>query len=310
MLNSDKPPKFTNTRFADRLKPVFFSLLCGWACLMNLQADHGKDFALLDDYYLPEPFHGTLIGNFDWTSLEGDDELAFEQGFLFGLAPRLAAGVSLRFADNGAGSWDYESITPSAQIQPTEPQSDFPGRLALSLAYTFAEEHRDTEDEAHEHDHGIPCGPEYGPNALPCDDPLLLEFAGNHSHGHGHDHHHDGIHRHGENAFRGRLIAQAELPHDLLLVANLIAVLPEDGGAAWGYGVGIRHAFNHDLAAGLEASGDFDRDGEHTVLAGLYLNVSHALTLKLAAGARITDDDVSATLVGGYTWRFRPQLPQ
>lgn len=283
----------------------------GWClCQSAALGDHGKDFALLDDYYLPDVLGGTLIGNLDWASLEGDDELAFEQGFLLGVAPRLAAGLTFRFTDNGDGSWDYDSITPSLQCQLTSPQSDFPIRLALSVSYTFAEDRdgHSHDDDGHSHAGGagdIPCGPAYGPDALPCDHPLVLAGLGDHSHGEdAHYHAHDGIHRHGENAFRARLIAQADLNAHLLMVANLIAVLPEDGGPAWGYGIGIRHAFNHDYAVGVEATGDFANDGEHTILAGFYYTATHALTFKLAAGARLTDDESSPTLVGGYTWRF------
>jgi hypothetical protein len=281
-------------------------LLAVFVGLLHARADHGKDFALLDDYYLPEPLSGTLVGDFDWTDLPGDDELAFEQGILFGLAPRFGAGLNIRFADRGDGSWDYDSITPSAQVQLTPPDSDFPLRMALSLAYTFAEGHG---NESHDHDghaHGdnpIPCGPEFGPDALPCDDPLFVDQGG-HNHAPKEGHAHEGIHLHGENAFRGRLIAQAALPHDILIVGNLIAVIPDDGGPAWGYGIGIRHAFNHDFAMGVEATGDFASDGQHTVLAGLYQNIGHELTLKLAAGARFADDDAHPTVVCGYTWRF------
>ncbi len=146
------------------------------------------------------------------------------------------------------------------------------------------------------HDHPISSGPREGTtspttigpavNLAPIEQPFL------------------GIHRHGEEGLHARLIIDMTLgDHDKLL-ANVINFTPADGTPVWGYGIGFRHAFNHDLAASLEAIGDFDGRGSHEVLIALHRTFNHALTLKIGAGAGITATSPDASIHAGIVWRF------
>lgn len=113
-----------------------------------------------------------------------------------------------------------------------------------------------------------------------------------------------GIHRHGEEGLHARLIIDVELSENDKIIGNIINFTPRDGTPAWGYAVGYRHAFYHDLAASLEAIGDFDGRGSHEVLIAAHYTLSHSLTLKLGASAGLTEDSPDASIHAGVVWRF------
>lgn len=107
-----------------------------------------------------------------------------------------------------------------------------------------------------------------------------------------------------ENHFFSRLVVEADLSPRDRFVFNLVCVGPESGSAAWGYAAGLRHAFHHDFAVGVEAIGDFGDANEHEILAGAYWSPVHQMTLKLGAGAGLTDETPDFTVRAGVVWRF------
>ena len=121
---------------------LFFLLAIGLAMLpRTAQAHHGKDFLVVQDYYLPGLYDGVLLTNFEYSRSGTDYEFGIEPEILIGVLPRVAVGVSVGFTDQTGMSWAYESVTPSIHIQLTPPDSDFPLRFAVSAGYEFAREH-------------------------------------------------------------------------------------------------------------------------------------------------------------------------
>ena len=249
----------------------------------SASAHHGRDFLLVQDYLVPAPSTGILFGNFEFSSQNGPDEWSLEPGFMYGVAPRLALGLTADFADEGEG-WIYRSISPQLQFQLTDAGANMPIRFSVVAGYQFA-------------------------NGGASDEALLAEAGVGVRH-EGHDvvapalHGHGGIHQHDSDAFFGRLIIETDLTQNDKLVANLICVSPDDSEAAFGYAAGWRHSFNHDFALGIEANGDFDNDGYHEIVGAAYISPVHGLTLKFGIGAGLTDESPDFTLRGGATWRF------
>lgn len=118
------------------------------------------------------------------------------------------------------------------------------------------------------------------------------------------EHVHEGIHRHGESGLHSRLIIEADLSEHDKIVANVINFTPENGKGAWGYGVGVRHAFNHDFAVSVEAVGDFDASLEHQALVAAHWSPVHWLALKLGVGVGITPEASDVAVHTGIVWRF------
>ena len=345
---------------------LFAGVFCAAA---SAHAHHGRDFLLLQDYAIPTPFHGVVTGGFEWASQKGDDAIELEAGAFTGLAPRLGFGVNLKGGDHGDG-WNVSAVAPYLQVQLTPPASSFPVRVAFLAGYEFAV----TRDaHGHGHDHGAhehkatpkprrkasssklrpaaaaaappsvavtaaPCGPDYGPDAPPCDDPAAPPAHDHSTHDHGssdhggedhahdddgsaghagHDHElsdattaddlfhgHAGIHRHGENHFFGRLIIESDLTSADKVLVNVIAVVPERGRSAWGYAAGYRHAFSHAVALGVEAIGDFGEGDSHEILAAAYLEPMAGWLVRLGAGFGLSDNAPDFSLRAGVVWRF------
>ncbi|MCB1085622.1 MAG: hypothetical protein KDM63_01130 [Verrucomicrobiae bacterium] len=114
--------------------------LGGLFLVPSVEAHHGRDFLIVQDYYLPGLLDGVLIGNFEMSRTGTDYEYGIEPEILIGILPRVAVGVSVGFANAPGDEWVYDSVTPSVHIQLTKPNSDFPIRLAVSAAYEFAYE--------------------------------------------------------------------------------------------------------------------------------------------------------------------------
>ena len=166
---------------------------------------------------------------------------------------------------------------------------------------------------------GGSCDPNAGPDAPPCPDghthtaapapsrdteetetvaeplPVLATTP---------THEHRGIHRHGESGLHSRLIIEADLSSRDKLVANLINFTPKEGRGAWGYGVGLRHAFTHDFAMSVEAVGDFDAALEHQVMVAAHVSPVHWITIKVGVGVGITPDASDVAVHTGLVWRF------
>ncbi len=117
-------------------------------------------------------------------------------------------------------------------------------------------------------------------------------------------HIHEGIHRHGQSGLHSRLIIEADLGKHDKIVANLINFTPEHGKGAWGYGVGLRHAFHHDFAMSVEAVGDFDASLEHQALVAAHWSPVDWLALKVGVGIGITPEASDVAVHTGIVWRF------
>ncbi len=105
------------------------------------RAHHGRDFLIVQDYYLPGLSDGVLLTSFEYSRTGTDYEFGIEPEILIGVLPRVAVGVSVGFTDQTGMSWAYESVMPSVHIQLSPPDSDFPIRFAVSAGYEFAREH-------------------------------------------------------------------------------------------------------------------------------------------------------------------------
>ena len=129
------------------------------------------------------------------------------------------------------------------------------------------------------------------------------QSAANHTHDNG-GHSHRGIHRHGESHGFLRLIAELKPTAKDRFVFNTITVFPEDESPQWGYALAYRHRLNEQVLLGLEATGDFELDGEHLVyLTGTsYLNHHLSATLGVATG--LNDASPDLTIQTLISWRF------
>lgn len=258
-------------------------------------AHHGQDFLLNYDPEVPAMKHATAFGAFEWSKTGDTDEVSVEPGFLAGIAPGLALGSTIRYADDGEG-WGYSGVNPMLQyLLPIDSERFFFGVYA---GYLFAEggghPHGGT---VHVHNPN-PGGVDQGPDAPPGGG------TSHHVHGAGEEHTHNGIHRHGEDHFQLRLLFQANVTDDIRVIANLIGVAPGSGEYDFGYSLGVRRQFTHRWAAGLEAIGDFNTHGEHEVVAGLYWTPVHACTVRLGVGTGIGSEGKDFSLHSGLTWRF------
>lgn len=254
-------------------------------------AHHGRDFLVVQDYTLPAPLTMNLLGNFSWEGEGSDEEFLFEPGAIVGLAPRLALEATAGFLDDEDG-WEFASIDPTLHLQLTNPASSFPVRIGLSAGYQFGERATGADEPEHQHEHEHNHEDDHGDDH----ENLAAESEP--------DHLHRGIDRHGEDLFHARLILESDFTEKLKGVVNLIAVVPEEGSAAWGYSAGLRHAFNHQFALGGEVLGDFSRSGSHEVFAAGYVTPHHCLSFKLGAGLGLTDESPDFSLRTGVVWRF------
>ncbi|MDB6069314.1 MAG: hypothetical protein JWL81_485 [Verrucomicrobiales bacterium] len=118
-------------------------------------------------------------------------------------------------------------------------------------------------------------------------------------------HSHSGsIHNHDDNLFTARLIFEADLTENTLLVANLINVIPEGGDVAWGYAIGVRQRLRPGLSVGVEALGDFDRNKHQEVLGAVFWEPMHHVLLKVGVGTGLTAISPDTTVRAGVLWMF------
>lgn len=268
---------------------LLFLGLAGTAC-----AHHGEDFLVVMDSTVPEPLHATAFSAIEWSRRGTEDEVSFEPGFMAGLLPGLAAGASFQFEDEDAAGWDYSAIDPS--LQWTIPSGDFPVKFAIHAGYVFAEG-SDGHSHSHHHDEEEERSPRHEGEHHDEDDGS--DFLDDHA-----SHEHNGIHRHGEDHFHLRLIADTKLGEKNRLVVNFIGVAPGSGEYDFGYAIGLRHQFSHAWAIGIENIGDFNTHGENELIAGLYWTPIHACTIRLGAGFGIGQASDDFSLRSGITWRF------
>ncbi len=253
------------------------------------RAHHGQDFLLLEDYHLPAPGGGHLMGNFEWEKYSDRDEFGIGPSLMFGVLPRVALSVDVNFRDESDG-FDYNSVMPAVHFQLTPPDWKSPFKVALSVGYQWADSALAAHDEApdhhaEEHEHG-----EEGHHEEEEEAPE-------------HAHTESSVHNHDTDALMSRLIIEGDFGNTKALF-NLISVVREGGEASWGYAAGVRHKFIEQLALGVEALGDFEADGWHELVAGAYFEPAHNLTLKIGAGFGLTEETPDFTLRTGFVWRF------
>ncbi len=306
------------------------------------RAHHGRDFLVLQDFYLPEMYNGVLIGSFEAAKTGSQFDYGIEPQFLFGIFPGAAVGVSLGFTDPFGGPWGYEDVMPRFYYQITPKDSDFPIRVAFSAGYQFARSVETIDPvvtvertsspsgktttitrivrTVHQHSSG-PSGNPDDPGGgghvhtkvirttVKTDEPggtsSTRETQQTQQTSTGHSHSHAGsTHLHGENAFFGTLVVEAALSPDDKVVFNLINALADDGEAAWGYAAGVRHNFGHWFSMSVEATGDFSSDGYQELNVGAFFLPHHNVTLRGGLGIGLTPVTPDSILRAGVVWRF------
>jgi hypothetical protein len=302
------------------------------------RAHHGRDFLVLQDFYLPEMYNGVLIGSFEAAKTGSQFDYGIEPQFLFGIFPGAAVGVSMGFTDPFGGPWGYEDVMPRFYYQITPKDSDFPIRIAFSAGYQFGRSVDSYEPVVTVERSTSPSGSttitrvvrtvhqhSSGPSGNP-DDPgggghvhtqvVQTTVTGEESGGKssarktqqtsaGHSHSHAGsTHLHGENAFFGTLVVEAALTPSDKVVFNLINALADDGEAAWGYAAGVRHNFGHFFSMSVEAAGDFSSDGYQELNLGAFFLPHHNVTLRGGLGIGLTPVSPDSIIRAGVVWRF------
>ena len=276
------------------MKPFAFILL---ATTSSALAHHGQDFLINYDPDIPSPNRIVGFSAFEWTrQSDGTNEISTEPGFLWGVAPGVAFGTTVRIADEGTGSWGYSGVNPMIQIM--LPKNGRRWSLGLFAGYLFVDSSNQplhSHGQEHIHDPN-PGGIDNGPDAPPPGPIVHLHEDGGHSH--------TGIHRHGEDHFQFRILFETPLWKDSKFVTNLISVAPGGGDYAFGYSLGLRQQFTHEWAAGVEAIGDFNTGGEHEALVGVYWTPVHECTVRLGFGKGIGSASKDFSIHSGVTWRF------
>lgn len=274
------------------------SLLLLFSSVAPALAHHGQDFLLNYDPDIPGKNRVVGYSAFEWTrESDGSDEISTEPGFLWGINSWIAAGTTVRIADDGAG-WGYSGINPMIQIM--LPQQGRRWQAGVFAGYLFADSANQPEHshgEEHIHDPN-PGGIDNGPDAPPPGPIVHIHEDGEHGHSH------TGIHRHGEDHFQLRLLLQAPLWTDSRFVANLIGVTSRGGDYAFGYSVGLRQQFTEEWAIGVEGIGDFNTNGSHEALLGAYWTPIHECTIRLGGGMGIGTGSKDFSIHSGITWRF------
>ncbi|MBK1831357.1 hypothetical protein JIN77_11510 [Verrucomicrobiaceae bacterium R5-34] len=270
----------------------------------NAFAHHGQDFLVTLDTATPHAGQIYSTTGFDYSKHGGEEETAILQAFSIGLPAGFTLGASYQISNEGDSEWAAQSFTPT--LQWNAPSYTWGQHSSLSLGIAIGWEiPTEGEDSDHSHSDSLEltdCSSLIGIPALYQACQLANEQRANHTHGD--EHSHDGIHRHGESHGFVRLIAQLELGHHDQIAANLIAVFPEDDSPAYGYAIAYRHRFSDFLAAGIEATGDFDRHGEHLLYltTTLYPNEKASITFGAAAGLTEAASDFALQTL--FTWRF------
>lgn len=271
--------------------------------LVPVSAHHGQDFLVTLDSNTLAPWTALSGTGFEHTRYSGSEELSIVQTFVTGLPNNFSAGASFRFADDGQGSWDQFSITPSLQwTAPTLHLESFDTSINFAIAAGWE---IPVSSASHNHGSDLPlqdCSPYLGIPSLYAACQQANANAGNHTHDDGHEH--SGIHRHGESHGFLRLIAETNLSSKDRLALNLIAVFPEDDAIQTGYAIAYRHRLTEKFSLGLEATGDFNTRGEHLayLTATTYLN--HHLSVTIGAATGLNSNSPDTTFQGLVVWRF------
>jgi len=114
---------------------------------------------------------------------------------------------------------------------------------------------------------------------------------------------HTGIHNHDVRQWMGRLVLETDLGRTRV-TGNLIATVPENDHAYWGYGIGARRPVFGNLAIGVEAIGDFLPGGEHEIITSLHYDLGSRASVRVGTGFGLGSDSPDFTLRTGLLLRF------
>jgi opacity protein-like surface antigen len=243
-------------------------------------AHHGEEFFTLHSHGSSHAGDGYFHGDYGWDDYKSGDEMDATFGFYYSLLAHIGLSLDARFEDGAEDSWDYQALMPMVHIHLTDHESNFPLKIGAAIGYQFAKSGGEHHEEAEEDGH-------------------MMMMEESHPHNSGHS----GIHNHDEDLWMGRLSVSTMIG-ETKLVANLITVVPDGGDADFGYGIGLRRKVCEKVSLSLEAQGDFDTEGYHEVLGGVYYAVTDKLTFRFGAGAGLTDQSPDAIIRTGLIWKF------
>lgn len=101
-----------------------------------------------------------------------------------------------------------------------------------------------------------------------------------------------------------RLMLEADLTGSDRVVFNLVHFNASHEKPAWGYAVGLRHAFHHDFAVSLEALGNFNQEDFHQGVVAAHYAPVHWGLIKVGAGIGLTKETPDLSLIAGFVVRF------
>jgi len=104
--------------------------------------------------------------------------------------------------------------------------------------------------------------------------------------------------------FSARLMLEADLTGSDRIVFNLVHFNASQEKPAWGYALGLRHAFHHDFAVSLEALGNFNQENFHQGVVAAHYAPVHWGLVKLGVGVGLTRDTPDLSLIAGFVVRF------
>jgi hypothetical protein len=270
----------------------------------SLHAHHGRDFILIQDSAIPDYLSGVAIAGYEWTSDGDTNEFSTEPGFFIGLTSALAFGLSAGFSDGGDG-WEYNGITPQFVISLLPATGARNYRIGLWAGYEFAEDASGVFS-ASTHAHGGNGGGG-GPDGPPPAGRFIKHHGAAAGGGSGGDAGSPGgVLRAGESGLHSRLIFEADVTSQTRAVLNVLSFVSGDGGKpGFGYAIGLRHEFSHDLSLGIETLGDFEeRQSSHQILFTTMIGLPKHFSLRMGVGTGLTRSASDFTLHSSVLWRF------
>ena len=89
-----------------------------------------------------------------------------------------------------------------------------------------------------------------------------------------------------------------------MVTANVLLEDTSGSSGEWGYAAGVRHAFSHDHAFGLELNGSLESNGSSEALIGYYGELSNRFSVNAGIGAGI-DGGPDWSIRTAFIWQFR-----
>lgn len=270
-----------------------------------------------------------IYGGFDWTEINGTNFYGSEPGFMLGLLPGLAFGVSSNLSDVG-DDWQFYGLSPYLQFQLLPPQWSKRIRLAARVGYEFSlnpyvsttlvpvtriETIQQTQTVSVARPAPAPAKGSGGGTG-----PVLPKHAG-----HGHTPaaaprattqvrtttttreittYEERDYEQRVEGWNARLMLEADLTARDRIVFNLVHLNQRSEKPLWGYATGLRHAFHHDFAISAEALGNFTQENWHQAVLSLNYAPVHWGLVKLGAAFGLTRDTPDLTLITGFVLRF------